>query len=168
MLAFQTPPLERLFRGTLVYLLLFFLIRLVLQRETGSVKITNVLVVVLVADAVQGAMIADSTSLGDGILLVGVILLWAYSLDWLGYRVPAIQRWVHPPPLLLVKDGRMLPANLRAELLTRGELMNAIRTAGLERVDQVKMAYLEGDGQFSVIPFAPPEQERAPGPDRRR
>src|ERR1700749_2698388 len=79
--------LEIVLRGTLVYLLLFFLMR-VLRREAGALGISDLLVVVLIADAAQNAMSSDYKSITEGAVLVGTIIFWDYSLDWLGYKVP--------------------------------------------------------------------------------
>ena len=103
----QVSVLEIILRGSVMYLALFLLFRLVLKRESGAVGITDLLVVVLIADAAQNAMAAEYTSLTDGLLLVATIIFWAYALDWLGYRVPFVQRLVHPRPLPLITDGRL-------------------------------------------------------------
>lgn len=68
-----TTPLEIVLRGSLVYLALFILMRFILRREAGTFGITDLLVVVLIADAAQNAMANDYTSITDGILLVGTI-----------------------------------------------------------------------------------------------
>lgn len=147
-----TEPLIELFvRGTISYLGLLILIRLAFQRESGTIKITNLLVIVLIADAIQNGMAGSYRSITDGMILGGVIVGWAYALDWLGYRIPAIQRFVHPPPLLLVRDGQMQRRNMRHELITPDELMEMIRQQGLEDLTKVKKAWLEGDGRISVI-----------------
>jgi uncharacterized membrane protein YcaP (DUF421 family) len=147
----QTPLLETIIRGTVVYLVLFLMLRVVLKRESGSVGITDLLVVVLLADAAQNAMSGDYHSIFDGILLVGTILFWSYFLDWLGYRYPRFQRLIHPPALLLVKDGRMLKQNMRKEFITDDELQAMLRQQGIENLLDVKAAYIEGDGAISVI-----------------
>jgi uncharacterized membrane protein YcaP (DUF421 family) len=108
----STPLLEIFLRGTIVYLSLFVLLRVILKRESGTVGITDLLVVVLLADATQNALANDYTSITDGILLVLTIVFWSYFLNWLGFRFPRIQKWVHPPPLPLVKDGEILYRNL--------------------------------------------------------
>ncbi len=83
--------------------------------------------------------------------LVATIVCWNYALDWLGYRVPWLQRFLRPPALLLVKDGRMLPRNMRRELITKDELMSHLREQGTDNLADVKEAYMEGDGRISVI-----------------
>src|SRR3954454_15472551 len=88
----DSSALEILIRGTVMYLALFTLLRVVLKRQRGGVAFTDLLVIVLIADAAQNGMAGDYTSMPDGLLLILVIVGWAYSLDWLGYRVPVIQR----------------------------------------------------------------------------
>jgi uncharacterized membrane protein YcaP (DUF421 family) len=145
---------ETLVRGTVVYFFLFVLLR-VLRREAGALGISDLLVVVLIADAAQNAMAGEYKSITDGLILVTTIALWDYVLDWLGFRVPALSRLLHPAPMLLIKDGRLQRRNLRQEMISIDELMTKLREQGVERVEDVKKSYLEGDGHISVIPKNP-------------
>jgi uncharacterized membrane protein YcaP (DUF421 family) len=147
----QTPVLELVVRGTLTYLALFALLRLVLKREAGAVGMTDLLVVVLIADAAQNAMADDYRSVPDGIILVVTLVFWSWALNWLGFRIPAVQRLVHPPALPLVRDGRMLRRNMAKELITEDELMSQLRLQGVDDLSQVVSANMEGDGRISVI-----------------
>ena len=149
--AFDTAPLEIFVRGTIVYLLLFVMFRFVLKREAGQVGIADLLVVVIVADAAQNAMAGDYVSVPDGIVLVGTIALWNYLLDWLGYRFAWFERVLHPPPLQLIRDGKVLRRNLRAEMITTAELESKLREAGVEHLSDVRSACVVGDGQISVV-----------------
>jgi uncharacterized membrane protein YcaP (DUF421 family) len=142
--------LEIVLRGTFVYLLLFFVLR-VLRREAGALGISDLLVVVLIADAAQNAMSSEYKSVTEGAVLVGTIIAWDYSLDWLGYRFPVLGRLLRPAPLPLVKDGRPLRQNLRKEMVSMEELMSQLREQGVEHLSEVKRCYLEGDGHVSVI-----------------
>jgi uncharacterized membrane protein YcaP (DUF421 family) len=147
----QTPLLELIVRGSITYLALFALLRLALKREAGAVGMTDLLVVVLIADAAQNAMADDYRSVSDGIVLVVTLVFWSLALNWLGFRVPAIQRLVHPPALPLVRDGRMLRRNMAQELITEDELMSQLRLQGVDDLSQVVSANMEGDGRISVI-----------------
>ena len=144
------PIVETIVRGTVVYLAVIALLRVVLRREAG-LSLTDVLMVVLLGDASQNAMASNHTSVFDGLVLVMTILFWNYAIDWLGYRVPLVERLIHPRPLPLVKDGQMLRRNMRRELITEGELMNQVRADGIESLSDVKAAYMEGDGRISVV-----------------
>jgi uncharacterized membrane protein YcaP (DUF421 family) len=141
---------EIVLRGTLVYLLLFFVLR-VLRREAGALGISDLLVVVIIADAAQNAMSSEYKSVTEGAVLIGTIIAWDYSLDWLGYRFPAFGRLLRPAPLPLVKDGKALRRNMRKELISMEELMSQLREEGVEHISEVKKCYLEGDGHISVI-----------------
>jgi uncharacterized membrane protein YcaP (DUF421 family) len=147
--------IEIILRGSLIYLIIFSILRFILKREAANLSITDLLVVVLIADAAQNAMGSTYTSVTEGIVLVLTIVFWSYLLDWLGYRFPIFQRFVHPPPLPLVKEGRLIRRNMRREMITEGELMSQLHQQGIEDVAEVKAAYMEGDGNISIIPFEP-------------
>jgi len=142
--------LEIIIRGTLIYLLLFAVLRL-LRREAGGLGIADVLVIVLIADASQNAMASDYKSITEGGILVATIVFWDYALDFLAYHFPRFQRLVRPTPLPLIKDGRMLRKNMRQEMITEEELLGQLRQQGVEDITGVKKSYLEGDGRISVI-----------------
>ncbi len=141
---------EIIIRGTIMYLMLFAVLRL-LRREAGGLGIADVLVIVLIADAAQNAMSSTYKSVTEGVVLVGTIVFWDYALDWLAFRVPAFQRVIRPAPLLLIKDGRMQRKHMRQEMISEDELMSQLRQQGVESVAEVKKAFLEGDGRVSVI-----------------
>jgi len=149
----DTPILEIFVRGTVMYLSLFLLLRLVMKRQAGSVGLPDILVIVLIADASQNGMAGQYESIIDGILLVGTIIFWSFALDWLDYRFPVVQRFLRPAPLLLIRDGRMLRRNMRKELVTDEELQSQLRQQGFGAVDEIKEGYMEGDGEISFIPF---------------
>jgi uncharacterized membrane protein YcaP (DUF421 family) len=141
---------EIFLRGTIVYLFLFIVFRL-LRREAGALGISDLLVVVLIADAAQNAMASDYKSITEGLVLVSTLAFWDYFLDWLGYHFPAAQRLLRPPPSLLIKDGRLQRRNLRMEMITEEELMGKLREQGVKQIEEVKRSYIEADGTISVI-----------------
>jgi uncharacterized membrane protein YcaP (DUF421 family) len=147
----SVSPLEIIVRGSAVYWFLFLLFRFVLRRDVGSMAMADVLLVVLIADAAQNAMAGGYDSITDGLLLVTTIGAWNYLLDWASYRFDAVRRIVEPPPLLLVDDGRLLRANLRRQLVTVEELRAKMREHGIERWAEVHKAYMESDGEISVL-----------------
>src|ERR1041385_116104 len=91
--------LEVFIRGSIVYLSVFLLLRFFLKRESGTIGIPDLLMTVLISDAAQNAMTADYHSVTDGLFLVTTIVFWNYALDWLGYHIPWLERFVPPPPL---------------------------------------------------------------------
>jgi uncharacterized membrane protein YcaP (DUF421 family) len=147
----DTPVLEIIVRGSVLYLALYLLLRIVLKRQSGTTSVTDLLVIVLIADAAQNAMADDYSSVTDGLVLVATIIGWSFFLDFLAFRVPVLRRFIQPNPLLLVEHGRILQQNLRRELITEEELHAQLRQQGVDDLEDVKAVYMEGDGQFSVI-----------------
>ncbi|HEX6500580.1 MAG TPA: YetF domain-containing protein [Micromonosporaceae bacterium] len=151
MFGLHTPPLEMIIRGSVVYLSLYLLLRVVLKRESGTTGVTDLLVIVLLADAAQNAMAGDYTSIGDGLILVATIIAWSFLLNFIAFHFPRAGRFIRPRPLPLVKDGRVIPRHMRRELITREELMSQLRQQGVADLSRVKLVYMEPDGQFSVV-----------------
>lgn len=141
---------EIFLRGTAVYLFLVIIFR-VLKREAGALGISDLLVVVLIADAAQNAMASDYKSITEGGVLICTIVFWDYLLDWLGFHSSTMQRLLRAAPILLVKDGQLQRRNLRQELITKEELMGQLREQGVEELNEVEKCYLEADGHISVI-----------------
>jgi uncharacterized membrane protein YcaP (DUF421 family) len=148
----SVAPLELVVRGTAVYWFLFLIFRLILRRNVGSVAIADILVLVIIADAAQNAMAGEYTSVTDGCILVGTIVAWNYMLDWLSYRWKPLRVLLEPLPLLLISDGRLQRHNMRKELVSEEELTAQLRQQGIEKVDEVKRAFMEADGTVTVIP----------------
>ena len=138
-------------RGTLVYWLLFLIFRFILRRDVGAVGIADILLLVIVADASQNAMSAEYKTVSEGAILVLTIVGWNWLLDFLSYRIPAVRRFATPRQLVLVRRGVPQLRNLRREYITPEELQQKLREQGIEKLAEVKFAYLEGDGQISVI-----------------
>lgn len=151
LIEFNVSPWELMARGTLTYWFLFLVFRFLLRRDIGGLGVADVLLVVLVADASQNAMTAGYHSVGEGIVLVSTLFAWNYALDLLAYRFRAIERFVAPPPLTLIRRGRVIRKNLSAECITMEELWSHLRENDVDSLEQVKTACLERDGQFSVI-----------------
>jgi uncharacterized membrane protein YcaP (DUF421 family) len=142
--------LEFVVRGSLMYLLILAGFRM-FRREAGELSVSDLLVVVLIADAAQNGMADEYKSVTEGVTVVATIFGWNFVLDWLAYRSRFVYRLLHPPSLLLVRNGHIQHRNLRSELITRQDLLVQLREQGVEDVRSVKKAYLESDGRVSVI-----------------
>ena len=142
---------ELVLRGTLVYWLLFLIFRFVLRRDVGAVGIADILLLVIVADAAQNAMSGGYDTFAEGAILVLTIVGWNWLLDMLSYRYAPVRRFASPGRLTLVQRGIAQRRNMRREFITMEELHEKLREQGIEKLADVKAAYLEGDGQISVV-----------------
>jgi uncharacterized membrane protein YcaP (DUF421 family) len=148
-------------RGTLVYWLLFLIFRFVLRRDVGSVGIADILLLVIVADAAQNAMSGGYDTFAEGAILVLTIVAWNWLLDLLSYHFAPVRRFASPSRLTLISHGVPQLWNMRREFITEEELQEKLREQGIERLSDVKVAYLEGDGQISVIRNSGPKQQKS-------
>lgn len=142
---------EMVARGVIVYLAIFVLLRVMLRGRLGSMTTSDLLVLVIIADAAQNALSSTYTSITDGVVLVVTIIGMSVLFDWLGYHVAFLGRFIHPQRKPLIVNGRVLRKTLAEELMTEDELMTQLRLQGAAAIHDVKAAYLEGNGEISVI-----------------
>jgi uncharacterized membrane protein YcaP (DUF421 family) len=150
-LTFTVSPLELFVRGTLTYFFLFAMFRFVARRDTGTLGPSDLLVLVIIADAAQNAMAGDYQSVPDGFVLIATIIGWSYALNWLSFRYEWWRRLALPHPLCIIKDGVKQDAALERELIADEELDEMLREHGIDDIAEVKRAYLEPDGNVTVI-----------------
>ncbi|SEA52135.1 Protein of unknown function [Nitrosospira multiformis] len=160
---FSVNPAEIILRGTVIYWFIFLLFRLILHRDVGAIAIADVMLLVLIADAASNGMSGNYDSITDGCLLIATLAGWNYLLDSLSFHFPAIRRIVQQPPLALVQNGKIQRKAMRRELITVEELESKLREQGIEDFREVKIAYLEEDGEISILRNDGKEPENSPG-----
>jgi uncharacterized membrane protein YcaP (DUF421 family) len=147
-------PTESLFeifiRGTIMYLVIFTLMR-IFRRQAGSPSIADLIVIVVIADAAQNGMAGDAKSVTEAVLLIGTIIFWDFFLDWLGFKSKFFERILEPQALPLIEDGKLKRQNMKSEMITYDELTSQMRQQGIENIGDVKKACMESDGHFSFI-----------------
>lgn len=150
----EANVLELFLRGTTTYLAIFVYFRFV-RRGVSGLGLTDVLLLVLVADAAQAALGGNEHSITGGLIVVATVVAWDYLFDFLNWRVPALRRVLRAAPVPLIEDGRLLNRNLAREMITAEELRAQLREQGVAGPHEVRVAFLEGDGKLSVVKKAP-------------
>jgi uncharacterized membrane protein YcaP (DUF421 family) len=139
-------------RTAVVYTFLVVALRLGGKREIGQLGILDLIVLLVIADAVQNAMVGENTTLWGGLVAAGTLLILDKSLKVVSERSRAAKRVLEGEPRLLVRDGRLLGRAMREEGVDVDDLEMAIRSHGLAKVDEVGLAVLERDGTISIVP----------------
>ena len=160
---FSVNPVEIFVRGTVIYWFIFFLFRFLLRRDIGAIAITDVMLLVLIADAASNGMSGGYDSITDGCILVATLAGWNYVLDWMSFHFLGLRRLIQPPPLAVIRNGKMQRKAMRQELITVEELQSKLREQGIENLDEIKIAYLEEDGEISVLRHENQEAQPVPG-----
>ncbi len=141
-------------RSAIVYVVLVVLLRFGGKRQVGQLSIADLVLVLLIANGVQNAMVGENTTLIGGIAAATTLLVLDGVIDRVAQRSDRVRAGLEGEPRILVRDGAILPKALRDEGIATGDLMSAIRQHGVAGVEGVDMAVLETNGAISVIPKA--------------
>jgi uncharacterized membrane protein YcaP (DUF421 family) len=139
-------------RTVIVYAALLLGLRLAGKRELGQMTPFDLVVILLIANAVQNAMVGPDTSVTGGLIAAGVLIVGNYGVAQGRERLPWLRRAVEGNPTLLINDGKWVRQQLRREGLDEDEVLMAIREHGVADVKDVRMAVLETDGSISIVP----------------
>jgi uncharacterized membrane protein YcaP (DUF421 family) len=146
------PAWEIVVRTVVVYLGVFVGFRIMGKREIGQMTIFDLVLILLIANAVQNAMVGPDTSLLGGLLAAGVLLVVNRAVAEARIVSPRADRLFEGQPTVLVENGRAMLGQLRKQGLAEEDLEMAMREHGIQALDQVKLAVLETDGSISIVP----------------
>ncbi|HSS34843.1 MAG TPA: YetF domain-containing protein [Patescibacteria group bacterium] len=145
-------PVEVAIRTGLVYLFLVIGLRLAGRREVGQMSILDLVVILVIANGVQNAMVGENTTLAGGLISAATLLILDRALNTLLKRNRRLGRILEGEPILIVSGGKVLPEAMRRTRIDRDELDAAVRSHGVASVSDVSLAVVEADGRISVIP----------------
>lgn len=151
---------EKIVRSVVIYLFLLLAFRFSGKRQVGQLTPFDLVVLLIISNVVQNAVIGNDNSLGGGIIGAATILVLNYVIVEIVYRFKRARRLLELSPTLLIHNGRVLDEHLRRERITLEDLLAALRRAGLVEPRQARYAVLEENGAITVIPrSARPFQE---------
>lgn len=145
------PLWEILARGSLGYIAISVILRLVPKRQTGNLAPNDMIALVIIGTLGADAIIGEAQTLLEILLLVGVVVIWDYLFNLAEFHLPVYRKFAQHPPTLLIYNGVLLSPNMRKEKLTEQELRAHLRMNGIIDISQVKQAILEADGQISIV-----------------
>ena len=143
---------EILLRTFVIYFVVLVLLRLAGKRELGQMTPFDLVVILVIANAVQNAMTGGDNSLVGGIIAASTLTVVNIAVGRWGGRLPVFRRLVASEPTLLLRDGKPLRENLDRERVDLQELEMAAREHGIDDLKDVTAAVLEEDGSISIIP----------------
>lgn len=156
MFLMATDALEIIARTALIYIGVLMGLRLAGKRELGQMTMFDLVVVLLIANAVQNAMTGPDFSVQGGLLAAAVLLVLNRAVTFLRLHNESWDRFLEGMPTVLVQDGEFLDPRLRREGLERSQIEMAMREHGVDGVKQVRLAVLETDGSISIVPATAP------------
>ena len=150
MFVFQVPASEKIIRTVLVYAVIAVLIRVFGGRTLAQLNMTDLVVVLLLSNVVQNAIIGADNSVSGGVLGAVVLMATDQLIDRLSFTSPRFARLLQGTPVRLVDDGHVDEVALHKAGLRQEELLNVLHRQGADRLEQVDTAYLQPGGSFDV------------------
>ena len=137
--------------GTLAYVALVLLLRISGKRTLGKLNAFDLVVTVALGSTLATVLLSKSVALAEGVLALGLLILLQYLIAWLSVRSPQFQALIKAEPTLLLHRGRFLERAMKAERITREEILAALRASGAAEAGEIAAVVLETDGTLSVI-----------------
>lgn len=147
----ELPVLEKVVRAAAVYVFLLVALRLTGKRQLGQMSSFDLVVLLILSNVVQNAMIGNDNSVTGGLIGATTVLVLNYVVARLVFTRRGVERLIQGAPTVLIHNGKIIEEHLRRELLTRNELMAALRRQGILSVDEVHVALLEETGAITAV-----------------
>jgi len=144
---------EFIVRAVVVYLFLLVLLRITGKRQVGQLAPFDLVLLLVLSNAVQNSMNGGDNSITGGMILAATLVAINSSVGWLTYRSKTIEGIIEGRPVILVHDGKIDHLALRQVQMTTHELEASLRAAGCAGPTDVRFAVLENTGKVSVIPM---------------
>jgi uncharacterized membrane protein YcaP (DUF421 family) len=138
-------------RGAFVFAFLYVLMRFIGRRELSSLQPFDLIVLIILGDAVQQGLTQDDYSLTGAMLGVGTIAALQVLTSYMNFKFPRLRPILDGEPIVVVQDGKPIQRNLNRERMTLDDLTEAARKEGIGKLDEVQWAVMETNGQISFI-----------------
>lgn len=137
--------------GTLGYIAIIFLMRISGKRTLSKWNSFDFIVTIAFGSILASLMLSKDTSLTQGVLAIGLLVLFQFIITWISVRSDIFQGWIKAEPTLLLFQGELQSNAMRHQRVCKGEVLAALRTNGMAALEDAEAVILETDGSFSVI-----------------
>ena len=145
--------MESVIRAAVVYVVLLILFRFAGKRSLAEVTSFDLVLLLIISEATQQAMIDNDNSMTNALLLVSTLIFLNIVFSFVASRWKGFEKLIEDVPLVILKDGKPIREYLQKERVGENEILEAARAnEGLERLDQIKYAILERTGQITIVP----------------
>ena len=143
--------MDLVLRAIFVFVFLLVLTRIIGRRELSSLEPFDLILLIVLGDAVQQGLTQDDYSLTGAFLVIGTFAVLQVFVSWVGYRFPRARPILDGEPIIIIEDGQLIERNLKRERLTHAEIAEEARNQQIAHISQVRWGVLETNGQISFI-----------------
>lgn len=144
--------MDTVLRVAFVYLILMVMVRVLGKRELASLSTFEFILLLLVPEMLQQALVREDFSLTNALIAVTTLFSLVFVTSMISFRSERAARVISGQPTVLAHDGRLIEEHLQIERITPGELFSEMHKAGIERLEDVRWAILEEDGKIAIVP----------------
>lgn len=145
------PWWEYLVRACIVYFVLLGMIRVSGKRSMGQFTSFDMLLVVLLGNAVQNALLGSDNSVSGGLILAATLIVLNWTVGYVASRSAGAERVLEGEPVVLARDGHVFRDVLRRELVSRADFEKAMRENDCDEIDHIGLAMLETNGHITIL-----------------
>jgi uncharacterized membrane protein YcaP (DUF421 family) len=138
-------------RSIFLFFFVYLLMRVLGRRELSSLEPFDLILLVVLGDAIQQGLTQDDYSVTGAMIVISTIGILAVLTSYLNFRVPWVRRVLDGRPIVLMQDGKVIDRNMRRERITEGEIAEAARGQQIASLEDVKWAVFEPSGKISFI-----------------
>jgi uncharacterized membrane protein YcaP (DUF421 family) len=139
-------------RAVFLYAFVVFLIRVMGRRELSSLSPIDLVLLIVLGDAIQQGLTQDDYSVTGAVIAVSTIAAVQVLISYVSFRSRRARRVLEGEPIVVVQGGKLIERNMKRERITEDELAEAMRKQQIAAVDSVAWGILESDGTISFIP----------------
>jgi uncharacterized membrane protein YcaP (DUF421 family) len=143
--------MDLVLRAIFIFAFMLLLTRIIGKRELSSLQPFDLILLIVLGDALQQGLTQDDYSLTGAVLVVGTIAVLQVFVSWVSYRFPRTRPVLEGEPVIIVQDGKVIERNLERERLTVDEVIEAARKQQIAHLAEVRWAVLETSGEISFI-----------------
>ena len=144
---------EFIIRAVVVYVFLLVILRITGKRQVGQLAPFDLVLLLVLSNAVQNAMNGGDNSIIGGMILAATLVGLNWFVGWITYHSKRLEAIIEGRPIIIVHDGKIVPEAMRRVQMTNHELEAALRAQGCCSLGEVRFAVIENNGHVSVIPM---------------
>jgi uncharacterized membrane protein YcaP (DUF421 family) len=139
-------------RAVALFFFVYLLTRIIGRRELSSLEPFDLILLIVIGDAIQQGLTQDDYSVTGALIVIGTFAILQILVSYLSFRFPRLRPTLDGEPIVVVQDGRAIEKNMKRERITVDEVMVAARQEQVASLDRIAWAVLETSGKISVIP----------------
>ena len=139
-------------RAVALFGFVYLLTRIIVRRELSSMEPFDLILLIVIGDAIQQGLTQDDYSVTGAVIVIGTFAVLQILISYLSYRFPRLRPALDGEPIVVVQDGQAIEKNMKRERITLGEVMVEARLQQVSQLDDIAWAVLETSGKISIIP----------------